>query len=84
MGAVLVASLERGFGRIETAPNRVVEHSPGPNPQIGTSDWRAAMQSIEQWKPLPGYEGIYEGGERRREKGERRRGNWGDPLIENG
>lgn len=34
-------------GRMEAAPNRVVEDSPGPNPQIGTSDWRAAMQSTE-------------------------------------
>lgn len=43
----LLAVLDRPRGRIETAPNRACDCSPGPNPQIGTSDWRAAMQSTE-------------------------------------
>ena len=32
-------------GRIEAAPNRVNQHSPGPNPQIVSTDWRAAMKA---------------------------------------
>lgn len=36
------------FDRMRAARNRVVEHTPGPNPQIGTSDWRADMDSIRE------------------------------------
>lgn len=41
-----MTAVEQMFGRMGTAPNRERQLSPGPNPQIGTSDWRAAMQSI--------------------------------------
>ena len=33
---------------METAPNRVLAHSPGPDPQIGTSDWRATVESTRE------------------------------------
>jgi len=46
--------------RMKTAPNRELKISPGPNPQISISDWRAAMQSTESWLPVLGYEGVYE------------------------
>jgi len=44
--------------RVRAAPNREVEFSPGPNPRIDETDWRAAMQSTE-WRPVVGYERRY-------------------------
>ena len=41
-------SFEQKSDRIKAARNRVVEHTPGPNPEIGTSDWRADMDSIRE------------------------------------
>lgn len=41
-------SIETIFDRMRAARNRVVEHTPGPNPRIGMSDWRADMDSIRE------------------------------------
>lgn len=57
---VNIPGIMRQTGRIEAAPNRERQLSPGPNPQIGSGDWRAAMQSTETWKAVPGYECRYE------------------------
>ena len=37
-------TLERGFDRMGTAPNRELTLAPGPRPQIGSSDWRVTLK----------------------------------------
>lgn len=39
-----------------TARNRVVEHTPGPNPEIGRSDWRATLNGTRT--PCVEYDGA--------------------------
>jgi len=60
MSAIIaeIPPFEGMFDRMKAAPNREVEFAPGPNRP--TIDWRAAMQSTEQWLPVVGYEGLYE------------------------
>lgn len=38
-----VPNFEHSSDRMRTAPNRERQLSPGPDPQIGTSDWRATL-----------------------------------------
>lgn len=57
-----VTEFERIFGRIGAAPNRERQLSPGPNPHVRLDRRRVAMQSTEPeiWKPVFGFEGLYE------------------------
>lgn len=55
----LLAVLDRPRGRIETAPNRVVEHSPGPDHPNQVSDWRATVNGTRTCSVDKCSNGIY-------------------------
>ena len=44
------------FDRMGAAPNQVVEHLPGPDPQIDLTDWRATVNGTRPTCAYPGCE----------------------------
>ena len=44
------------FDRMKAAPNQVVEHLPGPDPQIDLTDWRATVNGTRPTCAYPGCE----------------------------